>query len=527
MTSEFREELLLLRGEVERKQADLARFGEEKEQSSQRATDAREATLKSQADLRESEFASQRFQEDAKRAGAEVEQLKGQLVQKDTDLRNTLASMHEFQRLSSEEKATLRAEISSLQPRVFQLEEQRLATNSELAAKKEELLSVTREHNNMKEACERVQATLALREREVDEAKVAVVQLEVEKEMRVKSELREENERSERVAACAQLVATQTECEYRVREVEAAAAAEAKILQGDIQKSRECESELRDDNRALQQQMAGLEGELSELNRALQHAEDNHEAVTELSKVRGEVEMYKLRVLELEKTKNTEGQHATSRIAELEAELVKRDIQRRKLHNLVQELRGNVRVFARVRPYLPNDGDISTLESPINTRSDASGLKITRQAKAVNERSESHGFTFDKVFNPSTSQENVFEEVSEFVQSALDGYNVCLFSYGQTGSGKTHTMQGSGEGAMRGIIPRAIQQVGMYKLQLEEKGWEYSMEVSFIEIYNETIRVRTATYYSCVSYTHLILHLGYVVFRTCFAKTAARRPSTR
>ena len=26
------------------------------------------------------------------------------------------------------------------------------------------------------------------------------------------------------------------------------------------------------------------------------------------------------------------------------------------MHNLVQELRGNVRVFARVRPFLPSDG---------------------------------------------------------------------------------------------------------------------------------------------------------------------------
>jgi kinesin family protein C1 len=41
---------------------------------------------------------------------------------------------------------------------------------------------------------------------------------------------------------------------------------------------------------------------------------------------------------------------------------------------------------------------------------------------------------------------------------------------------------------MRGIIPRAIEQVGRYKLQLEAKGWEYAMEVSFIEIYNETVR---------------------------------------
>jgi kinesin family member C1 len=489
MTSEFKDELNSLRADVERKQADLERFSSEKEQISQKATDARESVLKSQSDLRESEFAAQRYKEDAEKASSEVEQLKAQLAQKDTDLRNTLGSMQEFQRLASEEKCTLRAEISALQPRVFQLEEQRLANNSELAAKKEELLSMTRECSQMKETSEKMQATLALREREADEAKIAVMQLGVEKEMRLKSELREENERSERVAASAQLVATQTECEYRVREIEAQTQGQAKLLQDDIQKAKDQERTLHDENTTLQEKIADFEGQLSELNRALQHAEANHEAVTELSKVKGEVEMYKRRVTELERTKSSEGMNANSRIAELEADLIKRDIQRRKLHNLVQELRGNVRVFARVRPYLPNDGDISTLESPINTRSDASGLKITRLLKGPEDRPESHGFTFDKVFNPSTSQENVFEEVSEFVQSALDGYNVCLFSYGQTGSGKTHTMQGSGDGAMRGIIPRAIQQVGMYKLQLEEKGWEYIMEVSFIEIYNETIRV--------------------------------------
>ena len=47
---------------------------------------------------------------------------------------------------------------------------------------------------------------------------------------------------------------------------------------------------------------------------------------------------------------------------------------------------------------------------------------------------------------------------------------------------------GVGNGALRGIIPRAIEQVGRYKLQLEDKGWEYTMEVSFIEIYNENVR---------------------------------------
>jgi kinesin family member C1 len=49
-------------------------------------------------------------------------------------------------------------------------------------------------------------------------------------------------------------------------------------------------------------------------------------------------------------------------------------------------------------------------------------------------------------------------------------------------------MNGSGDGSMRGIIPRAMEQVGLYKQQLQEKGWQYYMEVSFLEIYNESIR---------------------------------------
>lgn len=127
-----------------------------------------------------------------------------------------------------------------------------------------------------------------------------------------------------------------------------------------------------------------------------------------------------------------------NRYADLEEKLRVAETQRRKLHNLVQELRGNVRVFARVRPFLPNDGiDMNNQPEPtIACRADLNSLRIMRPGVGADERSEDHAFSFDKVFAPSCSQKELFEEVSEFVQSALDGYNVCLFSYGQTGSGK-------------------------------------------------------------------------------------------
>ncbi len=39
----------------------------------------------------------------------------------------------------------------------------------------------------------------------------------------------------------------------------------------------------------------------------------------------------------------------------------------------------------------------------------------------------------------------VFEDTKHLVQSAVDGYNVCIFAYGQTGSGKTFTIYGSND----------------------------------------------------------------------------------
>jgi kinesin family member C1 len=87
------------------------------------------------------------------------------------------------------------------------------------------------------------------------------------------------------------------------------------------------------------------------------------------------------------------------------------------------------------------------------------------------------------VFTPGTENNVIFEEISQLVQSALDGYNVCIFAYGQTGSGKTYTMSSPRDG----MIPQAVHQIYSVAESLKEKGWQYTMEGSFLEIYNENI----------------------------------------
>ena len=105
-------------------------------------------------------------------------------------------------------------------------------------------------------------------------------------------------------------------------------------------------------------------------------------------------------------------------------------------------------------------------------------------------KGEKAEFEFDKVFQPSSSQNDVFEEVSQLVRSSLDGYNVCIFAYGQTGSGKTFSMEGPEEitDQTRGIIPRSFDFLIDTIEKAKEKGWKYELEASYLEIYCEELR---------------------------------------
>ncbi|XP_054796454.1 kinesin-like protein KIN-14C isoform X2 [Prosopis cineraria] len=172
-----------------------------------------------------------------------------------------------------------------------------------------------------------------------------------------------------------------------------------------------------------------------------------------------------------------------ARLADKEFLITEGEKLRKKLHNSILELKGNIRVFCRVRPLLPDHGvGMNTMVSyPTSAEGLDQGIELVQSGKR-------YSFTFDKVFNPEASQQDVFIEISQLVQSALDGYKVCIFAYGQTGSGKTYTMMGRPNVPdLKGLIPRSLEQIFQISEALKDQGWTYKLKASMLEIYNDAI----------------------------------------
>ncbi|XP_060587224.1 kinesin-like protein klp-3 isoform X2 [Ruditapes philippinarum] len=157
-------------------------------------------------------------------------------------------------------------------------------------------------------------------------------------------------------------------------------------------------------------------------------------------------------------------------IEEVRALYRKEALQRRLLYNQLQELRGNIRVFCRVRK---DDRAENCLKFP----SDQDVIATSQGQKKM--------FNFDRVFDPSSTQEAVFEDTKPIITSCADGYNVCLLAYGQTGSGKTFTMMGPDSNP--GINIRAMKELFQVCSERKET-MSFTLTVSLVEIYNETIQ---------------------------------------
>jgi len=160
--------------------------------------------------------------------------------------------------------------------------------------------------------------------------------------------------------------------------------------------------------------------------------------------------------------------------------------ERKRLHNLVLELKGNIRVFCRVRPMLPHEQSQAGNEQAVFFPEDGRPeLPENNIAVADDVKGTEKVFEFDSSFGPKSTQEEVFNEVEALVTSVLDGFNVCIFAYGQTGSGKTYTMEGSDTD--KGINPRTLSRL-FDQITERSNAYSYAVEFAILEIYNEEIR---------------------------------------
>ncbi|XP_077444270.1 kinesin-like protein KIF18A [Stigmatopora argus] len=95
-------------------------------------------------------------------------------------------------------------------------------------------------------------------------------------------------------------------------------------------------------------------------------------------------------------------------------------------------------------------------------------------------------FVFDHVFAEDSTQDEIFENTTKGVlDGVMNGFNCTVFAYGSTGSGKTHTMLGTPNDP--GVMYRTLKDL-FKRMDDAKEEKEFSVAVSYLEVYNEQIR---------------------------------------
>jgi kinesin family protein C1 len=477
-----------------------------KEEMSSKLQELQRLTHELQTDKKAADNEVARSSEETARLQQRVTELTTKLDSKGDEVTNAIAS---FQKVSADKEARMVAimeEKMELKVRCKSLEKEKASVEKEFRVHERaaedngrELGQLEEKYNALAPQLEESQKLKTAAEAKLVEAET---KLAVEQQCRERLELREEAKEKESIAISAQLLAVQAQVEQVEREK--ATVMENARVQWELEKMKlqEAKKEAEDACHQLREREVSLESEVRTIKESMAENEASNtqrvdsEQLQKLCTISSEADVLRNRLMELEALRKTEQDESKKQLEELEERVQQGEALRRKMHNQISDLKGNVRVFVRARPFLPSDGlgdapAKGEVLATVEPKQDGSSLQlVNRPASDAKEQFDEarEQFTFDKVFPPTAGQDDVFKEVGELVQSSLDGFNVCLFSYGQTGSGKTHTMQGSGTGQMRGVIPRSMEQVFARSAELGKQGWTYSMEVSFLEIYNETIR---------------------------------------
>jgi len=275
----------------------------------------------------------------------------------------------------------------------------------------------------------------------------------------------------------------------RLKGEQAGAGEEAKVAREQLQKHQELAAVLRHSLNEAEDKVKRLTSECKELdNRGsadlfklqtkLQEAE--LQASQTSGSLKAEAESCRRRCDEAEERSRQmqpRVERLDAQLRALEEQFAEEQKLRKRYHNQIQDMKGVIRVFCRFRPMIAREAG----ESPALRRVDAMSVEITRPPPHTDVRP----FGFDSVFDSDSTQEEVFADCRELVQSAVDGYNVTIFAYGQTGAGKTHTMYGTPQ--QPGLAPRSIQCLFDIMKKETPRGKTFKVKTYMVEVYKQDI----------------------------------------
>lgn len=165
-----------------------------------------------------------------------------------------------------------------------------------------------------------------------------------------------------------------------------------------------------------------------------------------------------------------------AQLAEMQALYKEEQVMRKRYFNMMEDMKGKIRVYCRLRPL--SEKEISEKERNVLVNVD----EFTVEHMWKDDKVKQH--MYDRVFDGHATQDDVFEDTKYLVQSAVDGYNVCIFAYGQTGSGKTFTIYGSESN--HGLTPRAISQ--LFKIMKQDNNkFSFTLKAYMVELYQDTL----------------------------------------
>eukprot|EP00884_Botryococcus_braunii_P012518 jgi/Botrbrau1/21267/Bobra.39_2s0057.2 len=260
--------------------------------------------------------------------------------------------------------------------------------------------------------------------------------------------------------------------EKKLQRTEAARAAETQHLSGELDAVRTKFADLLKEKdlkfNSLVEELGNTQALLSEKEAALSEFAGGMLELEELRELKQDVDRR-------ERAQAAVIENQAKRLEELDKLYKDEVIMRKKIYNMMEDMKGKIRVFARVRPILNFEKE----------KGQNLALKVMDELTLAHDwKSQKREYGFDAVYDPQASQEKVYADTSHLVQSAVDGYNVCIFAYGQTGSGKTFTIYGTD--AEPGVTPRAITE--LFNIVDRDSGkYSYSISCYMLELYQDDL----------------------------------------